>query len=488
MYHGLINMPNIRTRIAPSPTGPLHIGTARAALFNYLFAKKHGGVFILRIEDTDLERSDPKYEEDIINSLRWLGISYDEGPDVGGKFAPYRQSERLETYKKYLEVLLEKGAAFYCFHTEAELEAERERFLTEKKPPVHTCEYRDASSGDQKRLVGEQREHVIRFRTPAGQKIAFDDLIRGRIVFESDFLGDFSLAKDLAIPLYNFAVVVDDFEMNISHVIRGEDHISNTPKQIMIQEALEFPRPAYAHLPLILGMDRSKLSKRQSATSIREYKDLGYLSEALINFMAFLGWNPGTDQEFFSLQELERAFDIAHVQKSGAVFNIEKLEWLNGGYIRKKSPDEIAELARPFFPPGMADKDKQYLERIIALEQPRLRKLSEIGERTDYFLHLPEYSAEMLRWKSMGKDEVAVSLDKSIDILSKMAGEDVLQTKINPLFLQEAELMGDRGRLLWPLRVALTGKKASPGPFEIMEVLGKEESLRRLKAARAKLA
>ena len=479
-------MSNIRTRIAPSPTGALHVGTARTALFNYLFAKKHGGAFVLRIEDTDLERSDQRFEKDILDSLKWLGISYDEGPDFGGPHAPYRQSERLSTYKKHLEKLLADKNAFYCFHSEAELEVERERLLTEKKPPIHVCEYRDFFGAEAEKLLKEKPEHIIRFRTPSGRKINFDDLIRGEISFESDLMGDFSLAKDLATPLYNFAVVVDDFEMQISHVIRGEDHISNTPKQILIQESLGFPLPVFAHLPLILGPDRSKLSKRHSATSIVEYREAGYLPEALVNFMALLGWNPGTEEELFSLDELVRAFDFDKVQESGAVFNIEKLDWMNGEYIRKISPPELIKLAMPFFPAEAADKDPKYIQRIVALEQPRLKKLSAIGEMADYFFRDPEYLRELMRWKKMSEKEIVASLDKSIEILSKAETKEMTVESLSGIFLAEAETMGARGKLIWPLRVALPGKKSSPGPFEVMEILGKDESLKRIEKAKDK--
>ena len=322
-------MTSVRTRFPPSPTGYLHVGGARTALFNYLFAKKHGGDFVLRIEDTDLERSDPEFETDIFESLAWLGIMADESPEKGGPYAPYRQSERRDSYTPHLKKLLNAGAAFYCSHREAELEAEKKELMRAGKNPVHLCDGRERSRREQERLA-EEKESIIRFKTPAGQTLRFTDLIRGGITFASDLIGDFSIAKDLRTPLYNFAVAVDDAEMEISHVIRGEDHISNTPKQLLLQEALGLGTPQYAHLPLILGLDRSKLSKRHGATAIREFQDAGYLPEALVNFMALLGWNPGTDQEVFSIAELVAQFDLAKVQKSGAAFNVEKLDWQIG--------------------------------------------------------------------------------------------------------------------------------------------------------------
>mgnify|MGYP001563603721 FL=1 len=330
-------MTGIRVRIAPSPTGPLHIGTARTALFNYLFSRRYGGQFIMRIEDTDLERSDAKYEEDILEGLSWLGIAWDEGP--------YRQSERIEIYRKYIEKLLAEDKAFYCFHSVRELEEEKQKLMEGKKPVLHLCEYRTMGAGGRTAPKDGKSDSIVRFKTPAGKKITWHDAIRGDLSFESDLVGDFSIAKRVDVPLYNFAVVVDDCTMEISHVIRGEDHISNTPKQLLLIEALGFPVPQYAHLPLILGSDRSKLSKRHGATSVAEYRAQGYLPEALFNFMALLGWNPGGTEEIFSKEELAKEFSLERVQKSGAVFDIKKLDWMNGEYIRKKSPSELAFLA-----------------------------------------------------------------------------------------------------------------------------------------------
>ncbi len=505
---------SIRVRIAPSPTGNLHIGTARAALFNYLYAKRYDGKFILRIEDTDLERSDKKYEENIFQGLEWLGIEWDEGPiafaqnqkskiknqKYNGDYGPYRQSERIATYKKYIGQLLADGKAFYCFHSEEELEKEREGLMGMKRPPVHLCEYREMNPEEAGMLTEAKSDYIIRFKTPAGRKIEFHDLIRGDLSFESDLIGDFSIAKRVDVPLYNFAVVVDDHEMKISHVIRGEDHISNTPKQILLAEALGFPLPQFAHLPLILGQDRSKMSKRHGATSVSEYREAGYLPEAFLNFMALLGWNPGDDREIFSKEELIREFSIEKVQKSGAVFDVKKLDWMNGEYIRQKSVKELTTLCVPFLEKvglrqaqaispersrGTTKKRDDYLEKIIALEQPRLKKLSEIGERVDYFFREPEYDKELLRWKDMTDIEISKSLHESIAILKKYDGA-LTKEKLESAFLA-AIGDGDKGRLLWPLRVALSGKKASPGPFEIMEVLGVEKSLRRIHNTAKKL-
>lgn len=507
-----------RVRIAPSPTGNLHIGTARAALFNYLFAKHHGGAFVLRIEDTDLERSDKKYEQNIFDGLRWLGIDPDEGPEQGGDYAPYRQTERTAIYERYIRALLKDGKVFYCFHSEKELAEEKERMMAEKRAALHKCEYRDRAGEGADALVAQKPDHIIRFKTPAGKKIVFKDLIRGDVAFASDLLGDFSIAKSPTIPLYNFAVVIDDYEMKITQVIRGEDHIANTPKQILIAEALGFPIPEYAHLPLILGPDRSKLSKRHGATSVDEYRKQGYLPEALFNFMALVGWNPGDNREIFSKDELIREFSLKKVQKSGAIFDFQKLDWMNGEYIRKKSVDELVILCKPYLEhlgvskPHTIHSDKlenvgmlvdciddDILHKIVALEQPRLKKLSEIGERTNYFFKQPEYDKELLKWRNMTDENIKAALD----LCMKIYEEEIIPQGIKSASkLQEAFFSiktrvlqtlspeiggGHRGFLLWPLRVALSGRKASPGPFEIMEILGVEESLRRLRHAKGLL-
>ena len=406
-------MSTIRVRIAPSPTGFLHIGTARTALFNYLFAKQQGGQFIIRIEDTDIERSKPEYEKNIFEGLRWLGIDADESPEVGGPFGPYRQSERIGIYRKYIEQLLAESEAFYCFHSEKELEDEKNNLLAAKRPPLHLCEYRTMDPVEAATLKDVKSDYIIRFKTPAGRKIGFADLIRGELSFDSDLLGDFSIAKRPDIPLYNFAVVADDYEMRISHVIRGEDHIANTPKQILLAEALGFTQPVWAHLPLILGPDRSKLSKRHGATSVDEYREQGYLPEALVNFMALLGWNPGGEREIFSKEELIREFSLEKVQKSGAVFDVKKLDWINGEYIRRLPPEELLKRANTFLPSNYTLYPIPYTLHVLVLEQPRLHKLSEIGERTDYFFRPPEYDKELLRWKDMSDEYISVSLKRS---------------------------------------------------------------------------
>ena len=507
----------IRTRLAPSPTGPLHIGTARTALFNYLFAKKYQGEFILRIEDTDPQRSNPKWAKDIIEGLKWLGIEWSEGPDIGGKFGPYRQSQRAKIYKKYLKKLLDEDKAYYCFCSEKDLWAQRQYQMSVGQPPRYSGKCRDLSRSEVEKYLAQKKFFLIRFKTPI-KKMKFKDLIRGDLEFDSSLLGDIAIAKSLSLPLYNFAVVIDDFEMKISQVIRGEDLLPNTPKQILIQEALDFPQPEYAHLPLILGPDRSKLSKRHGAMAIAQYRKIGYLPETLINFMAFLGWNPGTEREIYSLTSLIKEFSLEKVQKGGAIFNIKRLDFLNGFYIRQKSLKRLGELCFPYLiEAGFIEKvknlirernqkprklileekpkfkiketsqiiDRDYLEKILALYQERLKKLSEISELTDFFFKEKlDYDKELLKWQKMTNQEVNTSLDKLEKILFKIKPEDWRKENLEKTLMPEAQKMGDRGKLLWPLRVALTGKEASAGPFEIAEILGREKTLKRIKEAR----
>lgn len=461
-----------RVRMAPAPTGRLHVGTARTTLFNYLFAKHEAGKFILRIEDTDLARSDARFEKDIIENLQWLGIKWDEGP--------FRQSERTSSYAKYLEKLLKEGKAYYCFCSEEELEDKRQEQMSRGEAPKYNGKCRELPEAELKKYLAEGKPSIIRFKAPA-KKVSFHDLIRGELEFDSSLIGDFTIAKNLATPLYNFAVVIDDFEMKITYVIRGEDHISNTPKQILLQEALGFPQPKYAHLPLILGPDKSKLSKRHGAVAIADYRKDGYLPEALVNFMAFLGWNPGTEREIFALPSLVKEFSLQNVQKSGAVFNIKRLDYLNGFYIRQKSVKRLAELCQPY----LFKADPGYIEKIVAIYQERLKKLSEIKELTDFFFKDKlTYNKGLLKWKNMTDKEINQSLDKLEKILSKIKEQDFDRRNLEKILMPEAEKIGDRGRLLWPFRVALTGKEASAGPFEIAEILGKEKTLKRIKQAR----
>lgn len=478
---------DVRVRIAPSPTGHFHIGNARTALFNYLFAKKNNGSFVLRIEDTDKERSKPEYAEDIIEELKWLGLNWTEGPDIGGKYGPYKQSERLNIYRRYLEGLLKENKAYRCFCTEDELESQRQYHYSQGEAPRYSGKCSQLSKEEIEKCLKEGKPWVLRFRSKA-KKIVFEDMVRGRVEFDSGLIGDMVIAKDLDTPLYNFAVVIDDFEMKISHVIRGDDHLSNTPKQILMQEALGIPQPQYAHLPMILGEDRSKMSKRHGDTSVLSYRKAGYLPETLVNFMAFLGWNPGDEREIFSLPALVKEFSFEKVQKAGAIFNSQRLDFLNGFYIRQKSNEKLAELCAPYLiEAGLIRKEdvlSAELSKIISLYKERLKKLSEITDLADFFFKDKlVYEKDLLKWKTMIYPEIKDSLSLSEKILSGINKKDWTKENIENILMAEAEKSGDRGRILWPLRVALSGKKASAGPFEIAEILGKEKTIKRISEA-----
>jgi len=508
-----IKSEEVRVRIAPSPTGFLHVGTARTTLFNFLYAKANKGKFILRIEDTDKERSEKKYEEDILESLKWLSIEWDEGPDKG-KLGPYNQSLRGKIYKKYIKKLIDEKKAYYCFCSQEELKAHKDYLMSIGQAPRYSNKCRDLSKEEIEKNIKEGKSYIIRFKSPV-KKIAFEDSIRGKVEFDSNLIGDFSIAKDEETPLYNLAVVIDDFEMKITHVIRGEDHLPNTPKQILLFEALDLPLPKFAHLPLILAPDKTKLSKRHGSVSVAEYRKAGYLSEALINFMAFLGWNPGNDKEIYSLNSLIREFSLDKCQKGGAVFNINRLDWINGFYIRQKPTEELTELCLPYLSSFIEEVknnskkvektgsskelklfsgrkfkireteeivDFDWLKDVVGLYQERLKKLSEIGELTDFFFKDKiDYDRKLLKWKEMTDKEVSESLSRSEKILSRIGEKDFTKDNLERRLLLEAEKLKSRGELLWPLRVALSGKKASAGPFEIASVLGKKRTINRLK-------
>ncbi len=428
-------------RMAPSPTGNLHIGTARTTLFNYLFAKKLGGKFILRIEDTDKERSTKEFEKNILDGLAWLGFSFDE-------FA--RQSERTEIYKAYLEKLIKDGHAYISKETPKE---------------------------------EGQRSEVVRFKNPR-KKIKFEDLIRGEVEFDTTDLGDFVIAKSVEEPLYHLAVVVDDHQMGVTHVIRGEDHISNTPRQILIQEAIGAKRPIYAHLPLILDPDRKKLSKRKhgEAVWIDFYRKEGYLPEAYNNFLAFLGWNPGTEQEIFTMEELIETFSVEGLQKAGAIYNVEKLKWFNKEHIKRMPFTELEKLITEKFNTRFSGKPIH--NRVITLVSERLEILSDIEKiissgEFDYFFEKPDINIEKLSWKGESKENTKKYLLKSLELIENSDGET--EEYYKSLLMPYAEEIG-KGNVLWPLRFSLSGVEKSPDPFTLISILGKEETLERIKS------
>jgi len=451
-----MNPENIVTRFPPSPTGYLHIGRARTALFNYLYAKKNKGKMVFRIEDTDKERSKKEYDENIIECLAWLKIGYDEGP--------FRQSERGHIYKTYIQKLIDNGSAFIS-KEEDNLEGE----------------------GSTNNPGKEKRKEVIRFKNP-NKKIKFTDIIRGEIEFDTTDLGDFVIAKSLDEPLYHLTVVVDDHEMGITHVIRGEDGISNTPRQILLQEGIGAQRPLYAHLPLILAADKSKLSGRHGAIAVTEYRNQGYLPEAILNFLALLGWNPGTDQEIFNMDELVSAFDLEKVHKSGAIFNLEKLNWFNRHYIQKLSDTDFADYAASFLPEWMSTHSPLFL-RALPLLREKIAKFADLTALFDgagemsFMKGTGDYPSTLLLWK---KDPDPIKarehLTRARNLLNDLNENSFTPEEVKNTLWSYAETHG-KGDVLWPLRVALTGKEKSPDPFASAAILGKKESLERVDKA-----
>ncbi|HPW34377.1 MAG TPA: glutamate--tRNA ligase [Candidatus Paceibacterota bacterium] len=475
----------IRVRIAPSPTGYLHLGTIRAALFNYLFAKKEGGVFVIRIEDTDTERSLPMYESDILEGFKALKIVWDEGPDIGGPYGPYRQSERLDIYKEYLQKMIDDKKAYWCFCTKEELENEKQAMMSAGLIPRYSGKCKSLTPEQIESKIKNGEEGVIRLSVPGGIEISFHDIIRGEISVNTDTIGDIVIARNLQSPLYNFAVVVDDYLMKISHVIRGEDHISNTPKQILIQKALGIEMPKYAHLPLVLSPDRSKMSKRKMETSFDEYLKDGYLPEAIINFLGLLGWHPEDDQEILSPKEMVSKFSLKRVQKAGGVFNVDKLDWFNAQYIKQLEIDDLVKRLESYVPQEWVLK-KEIFKKAVIIERDRIKKLSEFKESAKFFFEVGDYDSSFLIWKDLSIETIKKNLEKIKSEVKKLSEDDFVSSKIiEEKLMPLAETLG-RGESLWPLRISLSGLKNSPGPFEIMSVIGKKETIIRIEKALAK--
>lgn len=465
----------VRVRFAPSPTGPFSIGNARTALFNWLFARHEGGEFLLRIEDTDKNRSEKKYEEDIIACLEWLGLNWD------GEI--YRQSERLEIYENYLRKLLDNDLAYYCFCSSEELELEREAQLSQGFAPKYGGKCRNLPKKEAEEKI-KNAPAVIRFKIPE-KKVAFNDIVKGKIEFDAGLIGDIVIAKNLEEPLYNFAAAVDDFETKITHVIRGEDHLSNTPKQLLIQEALGFSRPHYAHLPLILGADRKKLSKRFLENSLNDFKKEGFLPEAVLNFLVLLGWHPEKDREVLSRDEMIQEFSLKRVQKGGAVFNLDKLVWLNARYIKNMPIDELLPHLKDFIQPFLMS-DENFVKKIIGLEKSRLKRLNEFERLTSFFFILPDYPKEMLIWQKTPEKIIVENLKAVLAVLDEIKEEDFSKNAFEDKITKLADERG-RGEVFWSLRVALSGQEASPGPLELIDVFGKKETIERIKQAIQKL-
>lgn len=471
----------VRVRFAPSPTGFLHIGGLRTALYNFLFAKHHGGVFLLRIEDTDRTRLVPGGLENILKTLEWAGIKWDEGP--------YIQSERLELYRQYAKELVEKGSAYYCFCTPERLEAMRQEQAARKEPPMYDKTCRQFSAREAEKKVGEGSAAVIRLKIPEGGETFFTDIIHGEVRFKNSVIDDQVLLKSDSYPTYHLANVVDDHLMDVTHVIRGDEWLPSTPKHILLYKAFGWTSPEFAHLPLLLNQDRSKLSKRTGDVAVEEYAKKGYLSEALINFVALLGWNPSAEQEIYTLEELIKKFDLKRVNKNGAVVNFEKLRWLNGQYIRKLDPEKLLNQVVEFLPAEWPRRtDRAYLRAVLQVVGERLEILDDFAELAAFFFVEPDYDVELLRWKKMDNVAVAVSLKLGAKELEGVGEsewtKEALEQILKAMIAREGRLTGE---MLWPLRAALTGREASPGPFEVAAVLGKKETLARLDTAIGKL-
>lgn len=475
----------VRVRFAPSPTGHLHIGGARTALFNLLFARRHGGTFILRIEDTDLKRSSYESEEVIIRDLQWLGIDWDEGVVKGGEFGPYRSTERRHIYKEYVDKLLKEGKAYYCYCTPEELEEERKNLLKKGQMPRYMGKCRCLSPEEIKAFEEQGRKPVIRFKVPDDQLIVVDDMVRGKVEFDSSGIGDFVIVKSDGIPVYNFAVVIDDYLMKITHVIRGEEHLSNTPRQILIYDALGMEIPKFAHVSLILGKDRTKMSKRHGATWVEQYRDEGYLPEAIINFLALLGWSPESEQEIFSMEELCRQFSLDRVAKNPAVFDIDKLKWMNGHYIRNSSTERITEMAVPYLLKAGYIKERDAEERfswlndIVDAVKESLTVVSEVAEKTRLFFE-DFVSPEDDEAREVLKQDHIPHLIEVFREKVKQAPE-VDEGFLNRVFKEIQKETGIKGRKLFmPVRVLLTGQTHGPELGRILMILGKNSILKRL--------
>ena len=473
----------VRVRMAPSPTGHLHVGTAYPALFNYLFAHANQGAFILRNEDTDPERSKPEYAREIVTGLKWLGLKWDEGVDLSpegelverGDAGPYTQSARSAVYREHLERMLAEGTAYWCYCTKEELEAEHAR----QEAAGELLRYAGTCSGLTAPPPGKEPQ-VIRARTP-DKEVAFTDLARGEIRNDASLFGDMAIARSLDSALYNFAVVVDDITMRISHVIRGEDHIPNTPKQVLLFEALGHEPPAYLHLSLILAPDRRKLSKRRNKVSLLAYRDEGFLPEAMCNFLALLGWHPSGDQEIFSLQELIAAFSPDRVQKSGAIFDETKLRWLNREYMKRLPTETLARRLRPFLPEG-ADLAPDVLDRFVEAERGRADTLAELAATAVWLTDYVPPSAAQLAGKE-SPDSAHGHLEAAVSALAAIPADAVTWlTDLSAWLAARAEEHGKR-QVFWPVRVALSGSEKSPDPVTLMQVLGREEAERRLRLA-----
>ena len=472
-----------RVRFAPSPTGYLHVGGARTALFNWLYARRHGGIFVLRIEDTDVERSSADMVAGILEGLRWLGLDWDEGPEVGGPHAPYFQSERLERYRAAAASLVEQGHAYYCFCTPERLKAEREKAEARGEAWQYdrACLALSPERVTELEAIGAPR--AIRFKVPA-TGAAFQDSVHGRIAFDGANIEDFVVLRSDHYPTYHLSVVCDDVDMGITHVVRGDDHISNTPKHVLLFEAMGAPVPAFAHVPLILGADKKRLSKRHGATSVTEYQRQGYLPDAMVNFLALLGWSPGGDRELMTRAELIESFSLDGISGGNAVFNTEKLDWMNGQYIALLPPAELAAAVQPLLAheglwPTPVASDPAWFQRLLELLRPRAKRLTDFVDLArPYLVETVDYEAEAIEkhLTAPGLREHVAALKMALD-----ATDPFDEPHVEAVVRGTATERGIKaGALIHAIRVAMTGRTSSPGIFEVLVLLGRERSQRRL--------
>ncbi len=484
-------MEEVRVRIAPSPSGNLHVGTARTALFNYLFAKKNNGKFVLRIEDTDAERTSQEYIDNIFDSLKALGLNWDEGPDVGGPYGPYTQSERFDIYPKYVQQLLDSGYAYECFCTPEELEAEKAEATANKKPYVYSKKCENLTDEEKAKLRAEGRKPAIRFNIAKAQRafhdssiLEFDDLVKGKLHMDTDLLGDFVIQKSNGAPTYNFAVVIDDMLMKISHVIRGEDHISNTYKQILIYEALGVEVPRFGHLGMILAPDRSKLSKRHGATAVSDFVKQGYLTDALINFVALLGWAPSDGEEIKSVDAIAQDFRIGEISSSNSIFEYDKLKWMNSHYIKQLSLEELEERLKPYLGKyDLTQLSKEHFDKMIEITREPLTLLSDITDAVEYFF------GEDVNYDEKGLETVGTEVSQNVlkDFVEKAQDwewtEENLHEKLEN-FRGYWKEQGIKPKVtMWAVRAAVTGRTCGADMVGILEVIGKDKTLYRSKKA-----
>ena len=487
-------MDEIRVRIAPSPSGNLHIGTARTALFNYLFAKKNNGKYVLRIEDTDAERTSQAYIDNIFDSLKALGLNWDEGPDVGGAYGPYTQSERFDIYPKYVQELLDKGFAYECFCTPEELEAEKEEATKNKQAYVYSKKCENLTEEQKAKLRAEGRKPAIRFSVDKARKafhdspvIHFQDMVKGDLHQDTSLIGDFVIMKSNGSPTYNFAVVIDDMLMKISHIIRGEDHISNTFKQILIYEALGAKVPQFGHLGMILAPDRSKLSKRHGATAVSEFVEKGYLTEALLNFVALLGWAPSDGVEIKTLDEIAQDFRINEVSSSNSIFEYDKLNWMNGQYINKMDIKELTKMAKPFLSKyDLTELSEEKLEKVIAATREPITILSDLEHDTAYFFGKDVVYDEEVKEKyvdTQQAQDILKYFDSQLDSYD-FDNEEKLHEQLADFRTYFKEKFGIKPKeTMWTVRAALTGRTRGADMGVILEVLGKDKVKYRVEKA-----